>query len=128
MKNLWSLARPLSELTGGKGANITFEVAGGNGLNRSALPTKTAGVIAHRFLTGADQSAAVHAVDGLPVDERGTAVVPRSLSGLLVLLLAALLITTRKSERTQGESKQRQGMRFRNRIGASPEVRIGHLH
>lgn len=39
--------------TGGKGVDITIDVAGGDGLNKSVLATMAAGVIAQvGFLTG----------------------------------------------------------------------------
>ncbi|MFX6160416.1 zinc-binding dehydrogenase, partial [Acinetobacter baumannii] len=41
------------ELTDGKGADVTIEVAGGNGLNQSIAATKVTGTIAQvGFLTG----------------------------------------------------------------------------
>ena len=67
------------DLTAGKGADITIDVAGGNGLNQSVLATKVSGVIAQvGFLTG--QTAALELMPGIfrQTTIRGIAVAPRS--------------------------------------------------
>ena len=67
------------ELTGGKGVDITIDVAGGDGLNQSVAATRVAGVVAQvGFLTG--QRAAL---DLMPLifrqtTIRGIAVAPRA--------------------------------------------------
>lgn len=67
------------ELAEGKGADVTVEVAGGNGINQSIAATKVAGTIAQvGFLTG--QAAQL---DFMPLifcqtTIRGIAVAPRS--------------------------------------------------
>lgn len=67
------------ELTDGKGVDVTIDVAGGDGLNRSVQATKVSGVIAQvGFLTGQ-----VSALELMPVifrqtTIRGIAVAPRS--------------------------------------------------
>lgn len=67
------------ELTGGKGVDVTVDVAGGDGLNQSVLATKAAGVIAQvGFLTG--QTAALQLMPLIfrQTTVRGIAVAPRS--------------------------------------------------
>lgn len=67
------------ELTDGKGVDVTIDVAGGDGLNKSVLATKVSGVIAQvGFLTGQ-----VSALELMPVifrqtTIRGIAVAPRT--------------------------------------------------
>lgn len=67
------------ELTGGKGVDITIDVAGGDGLNKSVLATKAAGVIAQvGFLNG--QTAALQLMPLIfrQTTIRGIAVAPRT--------------------------------------------------
>ena len=67
------------ELTGGKGADITIEVAGGNGLNQSVLVTKAAGIIAQvGFLTGQTTALPLMPLIFRQTTIRGIAVAPRS--------------------------------------------------
>ncbi|SAV16599.1 zinc-dependent alcohol dehydrogenase family protein [Klebsiella pneumoniae] len=67
------------ELTGGRGVDITIDVAGGNGINQSVAATRVAGTIAQvGFLTGQ-----VSQIDLMPVifrqtTIRGIAVAPRT--------------------------------------------------
>nr|WP_315597842.1 NAD(P)-dependent alcohol dehydrogenase [uncultured Cupriavidus sp.] len=67
------------EITAGKGADITIDVAGGDGINQSVAATKVQGVIAQvGFLTG--QSAALNLMPVIfrQTTIRGIAVAPRS--------------------------------------------------
>ncbi|WP_250487946.1 zinc-binding dehydrogenase [Caballeronia sp. GaOx3] len=49
----WDWEREVLKLTDGKGVDVTIDVAGGDGLNKSVAATKAAGVIAQvGFLTG----------------------------------------------------------------------------
>jgi NADPH:quinone reductase-like Zn-dependent oxidoreductase len=67
------------ELTGGKGVDITIEVAGGNGLNQSIAATKAAGVIAQvGFLTGQTTALNLMPLIFRQTTIRGIAVAPRS--------------------------------------------------
>jgi len=66
-------------LPGGKGVDVTIDVAGGDGLNKSVLATRTAGVIAQvGFLTG--QTAALQLMPLIfrQTTIRGIAVAPRA--------------------------------------------------
>lgn len=67
------------ELTGGKGVDVTIEVAGGEGLNRSVLATKAAGVIAQvGFLTGQTTQLQLMPLIFRQTTIRGIAVAPRT--------------------------------------------------
>lgn len=67
------------ELTGGKGADITIDIAGGNGLNQSVLATKVAGVVAQvGFLTGQTTALELMPVIFRQTTIRGIAVAPRT--------------------------------------------------
>lgn len=67
------------ELTDGKGADITIDVAGGDGLNQSILATKAAGVIAQvGFLTGQTTALNLMPLIFRQTTIRGIAVAPRS--------------------------------------------------
>jgi NADPH:quinone reductase-like Zn-dependent oxidoreductase len=66
-------------LTGGKGVDMTIEVAGGNGLNQSVLATKAAGIIAQvGFLTGQTTALQLMPVIFRQTTIRGIAVAPRT--------------------------------------------------
>lgn len=67
------------ELTNGKGADITVEVAGGNGINQSVAATKVAGTIAQvGFLTGQTSQLDLMPLIFRQTTIRGIAVAPRS--------------------------------------------------
>jgi len=67
------------ELTGGKGADITVEVAGGNGINQSVQATKVAGTVAQvGFLTGQTAELDLMSVIFRQTTLRGIAVAPRA--------------------------------------------------
>lgn len=67
------------ELTGGKGVDITIDVAGGEGLNQSVQATKAAGVIAQvGFLTGQTTHLQLMPVIFRQTTIRGIAVAPRT--------------------------------------------------
>ncbi len=67
------------ELTGGKGVDITIDIAGGNGLNQSVLATKVSGVIAQvGFLTGQTAALELMPVIFRQTTIRGIAVAPRT--------------------------------------------------
>ena len=67
------------ELTGGKGVDITIDVAGGDGLNQSVAATKAAGVIAQvGFLTGQTTALNLMPLIFRQTTIRGIAVAPRS--------------------------------------------------
>jgi len=67
------------ELTGGKGVDITIDVAGGEGLNQSVRATKAAGVIAQvGFLSGQTTQLQLMPVIFRQTTIRGIAVAPRS--------------------------------------------------
>jgi NADPH:quinone reductase-like Zn-dependent oxidoreductase len=67
------------ELTGGKGVDITIDVAGGNVLNQSVLATKVAGVVAQvGFLTGQTTALELMPVIFRQTAIRGIAVAPRA--------------------------------------------------
>jgi NADPH:quinone reductase-like Zn-dependent oxidoreductase len=66
-------------LTGGKGVDITIDVAGGEGLNQSVQATKAAGVIAQvGFLTGQTTHLQLMPVIFRQTTIRGIAVAPRT--------------------------------------------------
>jgi len=66
-------------LTGGKGVDITIDVAGGEGVNRSVQATKAAGVIAQvGFLTGQTTQLQLMPVIFRQTTIRGIAVAPRT--------------------------------------------------
>lgn len=66
-------------LTAGKGVDITIDVAGGDGLNKSVLATKAAGVIAQvGFLTGQTTQLQLMPLIFRQTTIRGIAVAPRS--------------------------------------------------
>lgn len=66
-------------LTGGKGVDITIDVAGGEGLNQSVQATKAAGVIAQvGFLTGQTTQLQLMPVIFRQTTIRGIAVAPRT--------------------------------------------------
>lgn len=66
-------------LTGGKGVDVTIDVAGGDGLNKSVLATKAAGVIAQvGFLTGQVAQLQLMPVIFRQTTIRGIAVAPRA--------------------------------------------------
>jgi len=67
------------ELTGGKGVDLTIDVAGGAGLNKSVLATKAGGVIAQvGFLTGQVTQLQLMPVIFRQTTIRGIAVAPRT--------------------------------------------------
>jgi NADPH:quinone reductase-like Zn-dependent oxidoreductase len=67
------------ELTDGKGVDITIDVAGGDGLNKSVLATKAAGVIAQvGFLTGQTAQLELMPLIFRQTTIRGIAVAPRT--------------------------------------------------
>ena len=67
------------ELTNGKGADITIEVAGGNGVNQSVAATKVAGIIAQvGFLTGQTTALNLMPLIFRQTTIRGIAVAPRT--------------------------------------------------
>jgi NADPH:quinone reductase-like Zn-dependent oxidoreductase len=67
------------ELTDGKGVDVTIDVAGGDGLNKSVLATKAAGVIAQvGFLTGQTTQLQLMPVIFRQTTIRGIAVAPRT--------------------------------------------------
>lgn len=67
------------ELTHGKGVDITIEVAGGNGINKSVAATKAAGTIAQvGFLTGQTSPLDLMPLIFRQTTLRGIAVAPRS--------------------------------------------------
>ncbi len=67
------------KLTDGKGVDITIDVAGGEGLNKSVLATKAAGVIAQvGFLTGQTTQLQLMPVIFRQTTIRGIAVAPRT--------------------------------------------------
>lgn len=72
-------AEKVLELTGGKGVDITIEVAGGDGINQSVAATKVAGIIAQvGFLTGQRSQLDLMPVIFRQTTIRGIAVAPRS--------------------------------------------------
>ena len=72
-------ARKVLELTDGKGADITIDVAGGNGINQSVAATKVQGVIAQvGFLAGQTTALNLMPVIFRQTTIRGIAVAPRS--------------------------------------------------
>lgn len=67
------------ELTGGKGVDVTIDVAGGAGLNQSVQATKAAGVIAQvGFLTGQTTQLQLMPLIFRQTTIRGIAVAPRT--------------------------------------------------
>lgn len=67
------------ELTDGKGVDVTIDVAGGDGLNKSVLATRAAGVIAQvGFLTGQTTQLQLMPVIFRQTTIRGIAVAPRT--------------------------------------------------
>lgn len=67
------------ELTDGKGVDVTIDVAGGDGLNKSVLATKAAGVIAQvGFLTGQTTQLQLMPLIFRQTTIRGIAVAPRT--------------------------------------------------
>ncbi|WPU21919.1 NAD(P)-dependent alcohol dehydrogenase [Cedecea neteri] len=67
------------ELTGGKGADVTIDVAGGNGINQSVAATKVAGTIAQvGFLSGQSSQLDLMPVIFRQTTIRGIAVAPRT--------------------------------------------------
>lgn len=67
------------KLTNGKGVDVTLDVAGGDGLNKSVLATKAAGVIAQvGFLTGQTTQLQLMPVIFRQTTIRGIAVAPRT--------------------------------------------------
>jgi NADPH:quinone reductase-like Zn-dependent oxidoreductase len=71
--------RKVLELTNGKGADITIEVAGGNGINQSVAATKVQGVIAQvGFLTGQTTALNLMPLIFRQTMIRGIAVAPRT--------------------------------------------------
>ena len=71
--------REVLALTGGKGVDITIDVAGGAGLNQSVQATKAAGVIAQvGFLTGQTTQLQLMPVIFRQTTIRGIAVAPRT--------------------------------------------------
>lgn len=67
------------QLTGGKGVDVTIDVAGGEGLNQSVRATKAAGVIAQvGFLTGQTTHLQLMPVIFRQTTIRGIAVAPRT--------------------------------------------------
>jgi NADPH:quinone reductase-like Zn-dependent oxidoreductase len=67
------------KLTGGQGVDITLDVAGGDGINRSVLATKAGGKIAQiGFLTGQKSELNLMPVIFRQTTIRGIAVAPRS--------------------------------------------------
>jgi NADPH:quinone reductase-like Zn-dependent oxidoreductase len=67
------------KLTAGKGVDLTIEVAGGDGLNKSVLATKAAGVIAQvGFLTGQTTQLQLMPLIFRQTTIRGIAVAPRT--------------------------------------------------
>lgn len=67
------------ELTDGKGVDVTIDVVGGDGLNKSVLATKAAGVIAQvGFLSGQTTKLELMPVIFRQTTIRGIAVAPRS--------------------------------------------------
>lgn len=67
------------KLTGGKGVDVTIDVAGGDGLNKSVLATKAAGVIAQvGFLTGQTTQLQLMPLIFRQTTIRGIAVAPRT--------------------------------------------------
>jgi NADPH:quinone reductase-like Zn-dependent oxidoreductase len=72
-------AREVLALTGGKGVDVTIDVAGGDGLNQSVQATKAAGVIAQvGFLTGQVAQLQLMPLIFRQTTLRGIAVAPRS--------------------------------------------------
>ena len=66
-------------LTGGRGADVTIDVAGGDGLNKSVQATKVAGVVAQvGFLTGQAAQLQLMPVIFRQTTIRGIAVAPRT--------------------------------------------------
>lgn len=66
-------------LTGGKGADLTIDVAGGDGLNKSVLATRTAGIVAQvGFLSGQTAQLQLMPVIFRQTTIRGIAVAPRT--------------------------------------------------
>lgn len=71
--------REVLRLTGGKGVDITIDVAGGDGLNKSVLATRAAGVIAQvGFLTGQATQLQLMPLIFRQTTIRGIAVAPRT--------------------------------------------------
>ena len=71
--------REVLELTEGRGVDITIDVAGGNGLNRSVAATRAAGVIAQvGFLTGQTSALNLMPLIFRQTTIRGIAVAPRA--------------------------------------------------
>lgn len=67
------------KLTSGKGVDVTIDVAGGDGLNKSVLATKAAGVIAQvGFLTGQTTQLQLMPLIFRQTTIRGIAVAPRT--------------------------------------------------
>nr|GEU28581.1 hypothetical protein [Tanacetum cinerariifolium] len=72
-------AREVLALTGGKGVDVTIDVAGGDGINQSVQATKAAGVVAQvGFLTGQVAQLALMPLIFRQTTLRGIAVAPRS--------------------------------------------------
>lgn len=72
-------AREVRALTGGKGVDVTIDVAGGDGINQSVQATKAAGVVAQvGFLTGQVAQLALMPLIFRQTTLRGIAVAPRS--------------------------------------------------
>lgn len=66
-------------LTGGKGVDITLDIAGGDGLNESICATKVAGIVAQvGFLTGQTSALELMPLIFRQTTIRGIAVAPRS--------------------------------------------------
>ncbi|RPD99727.1 NAD(P)-dependent alcohol dehydrogenase [Candidatus Pantoea deserta] len=73
----WS--QKVLELTGGKGVDITLDVAGGNGINQSVAATKVAGLVAQvGFLAGQTSQLDLMPVIFRQTTLRGIAVAPRT--------------------------------------------------
>jgi NADPH:quinone reductase-like Zn-dependent oxidoreductase len=71
--------RKVLELTDGKGVDVTIDVAGGDGLNKSVLATRAAGVIAQvGFLTGQTTQLQLMPLIFRQATIRGIAVAPRT--------------------------------------------------
>lgn len=71
--------REVLKLTAGKGVDVTIDVAGGDGLNKSVLSTKAAGIIAQvGFLTGQTTQLQLMPLIFRQTTIRGIAVAPRT--------------------------------------------------
>jgi NADPH:quinone reductase-like Zn-dependent oxidoreductase len=71
--------RKVLDITDGKGADVTIDIAGGNGINQSVAATKVAGVIAQvGFLAGQTSALNLMPLIFRQTTIRGIAVAPRS--------------------------------------------------